>query len=315
VFAGMMYTIQYKDEVIALDDNASPSDPFIFHLEHEYHSIEEKISGHRLFYNFRNFIDYIRSLNDLEEKEQIYPDGNLYFVVSGRCLSEDEMSNLFFDIKTSSLIKNEEFKDIKLSINFAKEIKLKYMKMYIPIDRKSIVEYYDSIEDPNKYTKKYFKSADYIRYGIENNVKSITDILDLFVSIKNKNKILKNVNLKEFKKISMDKYWSDDPADGWNIKFGPNEYIDDCVNINFSIKKEDIGNISIRKIKNNLMDNICEIYNLYPYVIVIDDNDDCSYSKYFLTEEEMMKEVELLYLAQPINIFTMIRPRGYLFTN
>ena len=57
------------------------------------------------------------------------------------------------------------------------------------------------------------------------------------------------------------------------------------------------------------------IYNLYPYVIVIDDDDDCSYSKYFLTEEEMMEEVELLYLAQPINIFTIIRPRGYLFTN
>lgn len=53
----------------------------------------------------------------------------------------------------------------------------------------------------------------------------------------------------------------------------------------------------------------------YPYRIWLYGTDDDSWSKWFLTEEEIMKEVYWLRKMQPLNKIRDIIDREYIFTN
>ncbi len=53
----------------------------------------------------------------------------------------------------------------------------------------------------------------------------------------------------------------------------------------------------------------------FPYRIYLYGTDDTSYSKWFFTEEEMMKEVNWLRKMQPLNLVRDLLDRGFMFTN
>lgn len=57
------------------------------------------------------------------------------------------------------------------------------------------------------------------------------------------------------------------------------------------------------------------IENTLPYEIKLFGNDDCSYTKWFATEEEMLKEMDYLRKMQPLHFWFDIRQREYIFTN
>ena len=57
------------------------------------------------------------------------------------------------------------------------------------------------------------------------------------------------------------------------------------------------------------------IESILPYKIYLCGNDDCSYSKWFATQEEVDKEVEYLRKMQPLCFGRDICQRGYIFTN
>lgn len=52
-----------------------------------------------------------------------------------------------------------------------------------------------------------------------------------------------------------------------------------------------------------------------PYSIYLTGNDDCSYKKYFSSEEEMNEELNYLRMMQPLNFSIDIRMKDYIFTN
>lgn len=53
----------------------------------------------------------------------------------------------------------------------------------------------------------------------------------------------------------------------------------------------------------------------YPYYVSLSGNDDCSYTKYFCTENSMMQEVYRLRRCQPINTDIDVINNGYFYTN
>ena len=53
----------------------------------------------------------------------------------------------------------------------------------------------------------------------------------------------------------------------------------------------------------------------FPYRIYLYGTDDTSYSKWFFTEEEMMKEVNWLRKMQPLNLIRDLLDREFMFTN
>ena len=52
-----------------------------------------------------------------------------------------------------------------------------------------------------------------------------------------------------------------------------------------------------------------------PFYIYICGNDNCSYSRYFATQEEVDIELDYLRKMQPLNFYKDIRDRNYHFTN
>ena len=52
-----------------------------------------------------------------------------------------------------------------------------------------------------------------------------------------------------------------------------------------------------------------------PYTIYLAGTDDCSYTKYFSSEEEMNEELKYLRMMQPLNFYVDIRMKDYIFTN
>lgn len=52
-----------------------------------------------------------------------------------------------------------------------------------------------------------------------------------------------------------------------------------------------------------------------PYRIYLAGNDDCSYTKWFATSEEMETEMNYLRKMQPLDYMLDIKDRGYIFTN
>jgi len=57
------------------------------------------------------------------------------------------------------------------------------------------------------------------------------------------------------------------------------------------------------------------LLNFYKYKIFLYGTDDCSYTKGFHTEEEMMEEAQRLRNTQPLNMSLDIIHKGYIFTN
>ncbi len=55
--------------------------------------------------------------------------------------------------------------------------------------------------------------------------------------------------------------------------------------------------------------------SLLPYKIHLAGNDDCSYSKWFATEEELITEIKYLRAMQPLDFKLDIYNRDYIFTN
>lgn len=55
--------------------------------------------------------------------------------------------------------------------------------------------------------------------------------------------------------------------------------------------------------------------SLLPYRLLLSGNDDTSYSKYFLTMEELNKELKYLRMMQPLDYIRDIMDGGYIFTN
>lgn len=54
---------------------------------------------------------------------------------------------------------------------------------------------------------------------------------------------------------------------------------------------------------------------LLPFSVYMFGNDDCSYTKWFATKEEVTAEVEYLRKMQPLDFTLDIKDRGYIFTN
>lgn len=52
-----------------------------------------------------------------------------------------------------------------------------------------------------------------------------------------------------------------------------------------------------------------------PHKIYLAGNDDCSFSKWFSSEEEMEEELKFLRMMQPLNFSLDIADRNYIFTN
>lgn len=57
------------------------------------------------------------------------------------------------------------------------------------------------------------------------------------------------------------------------------------------------------------------IESLLPYKIYICGNDDCSYSRYFSTEQEAIDEMNYFRIMQPLDMTRDIYDRNYIFTN
>lgn len=53
----------------------------------------------------------------------------------------------------------------------------------------------------------------------------------------------------------------------------------------------------------------------FPYKIYLYGTDDCSYSKWFVKEEDMLEEVKFLRKMQPISLERDLLNRGFVFTN
>jgi len=57
------------------------------------------------------------------------------------------------------------------------------------------------------------------------------------------------------------------------------------------------------------------IEGMLPHSIYMCGNDDCSYSKWFSTEEEIAEELKYLRKMQPLDFNRDIIDRDYIFTN
>lgn len=66
-------------------------------------------------------------------------------------------------------------------------------------------------------------------------------------------------------------------------------------------------------LKKMLRPDYCE--ELLPYSVYLYGNDDCSYTKYFATEEEQLSELNYLSYMQPLDFNLDVTKRGYVFTN
>ncbi len=67
-------------------------------------------------------------------------------------------------------------------------------------------------------------------------------------------------------------------------------------------------------IRNSYLDEQLK-QDFLPFKIYMCGTDDCSYSNWFGTEEEVNKELEYLRKMQPLDFTKDIRDRGYIFTN
>ena len=111
----------------------------------------------------------------------------------------------------------------------------------------------------------------------------------------------------------------------YNFPYSATKDIDNFANIYYRMGREEkeefiksLKDEEFHKLYKNSLNSQLEkesIERFKPYHIHLGGNDDCSYSKWFFTEHEMNKELDYLRKMQPLNFWSDILDRGYIFTN